>query len=82
MDAAQLVEHGRREDERIPIGQPEAAVEIVEHIGESEPMLKPLRKGAEAATLGQGGTAGSSDRRGCSASPQATAVSKASVMCR
>jgi len=30
MDEAQLVEHGRREDEGIPIGQPEAAVEIVE----------------------------------------------------
>jgi hypothetical protein len=52
MDEAQLVEHGRREDKRISIGQPEAAVEVVEHIGEREPMREPLLKGAEATALG------------------------------
>jgi len=40
MDEAQLVDHGRREKKRICIGQPEAAVEVVEHIGEREPMLE------------------------------------------
>ena len=64
MDEAQLGEHGRREDERVPIGQPETTVEVVEHIGERDPMLEPLCKGAEAAALDQGGTAGSSGRRG------------------
>jgi hypothetical protein len=58
MDEAQLVEHGWREDEGIPIGQPEAAVEVVEHIGEREPVIEPLRKGAEATALGQGGHGG------------------------
>jgi hypothetical protein len=70
MDEAQLVEHGWREDEGIPIGQPEAAVEVVEHIGEREPVIEPLRKGAEATALGQGGAAGSSDRRGCEKPPR------------
>lgn len=56
MNEAQLVNRQHRQDKGIAIWPPEAAVEVVQHIGEGEPCGEHVIKGAKAVAprVGEG----------------------------
>src|SRR4029077_13123810 len=54
MDEAQLLDHGRRENERIRVSLAQAAVQVVEHVGERMPVGGDLVEGLLAFAFRHG----------------------------